>query len=677
MGATSVRRSAAASVLIVTAAVFALTVAASWLPGVEGDSGLSDLIWFCSFLTFPLVGFLILWHRADNLVGWIFLAVGLFQVAAGLAGAVSELALSREPGSVNGALFLVLNNVCFAVAWVLATTFPLLLYPDGRLPSRRWRWVVYATTAGLVVAVVAMLVKPGRIESDNPVVNPLGIAALRGLPERVLDLTVIVLLGVSLIGLVSLVVRWRRGSADDRRQLAWLALAAVLMVVVTVAGFVASPWTPDWVGTVEEAFTVAALPVATGVAVLRSRLFDVQSVLDRALVYVVLTGIVVATYAAAVAIATSLMGSDAGRGASLLAAAVVAVSLSPVKERLHRGIERFLYGDRSRPYAVLSGLAAKLGSTSGSDDLLTTVTASIAESLRVPYVKVAMGKEVPVPDGAVAIPLVSHGRSEGLLLVGQRSGGRDFDAREMKLLTDLASQVAVEARGMRLAVDLQESRESIVRAREEERLRVRRDLHDGVGPTLAAAGLQVDALRDKWQVNDPTVAALLGQIKSEISQCVLDIRRVVDGLRPPALDDLGLAGVVREHAASLTAAGLSVEVDCPPDLEVASAAVEVAAYRIVTEAMTNVVRHAAAAHCAVSLECAGGWLRLDVSDDGIGLMDSHRDGIGLSSMRERAAELGGSVAVEGRSGSGTRVTANLPVPTLGSGMSAERDLVSP
>ncbi len=677
MGATSVRRSAAASVLIVTAAVFAITLAVSWLPGVENDAGVTDLIWFCSFLTFPLVGFLILWHRANNLVGWIFLAIGLFQVTAGLTGTVAALALSRKPGSPNGALLLVLNNVCFAVAWILATTFPLLLYPDGRLPSRRWRWVVYATAAGLLVAVVAIVVKPGRIESDNPVMNPLGIAALRGLPERVLDMTVVALLGVSLIGLVSLVVRWRRGSGDDRRQLAWLALAAVFMVVVTAAGFVADPWTPDWVEAIEEAFTVAALPLATSVAVLRSRLFDVESVLDQALVYVVLTGIVVATYAATVAVATSLIGSDAGRGASLLVAAVVAVSLSPVKERLHRGIERFLYGDRSRPYAVLSGLAAKLGRTSGSDDLLTTVTASIAESLRVPYVKVAMGQEVPVPDGAVAIPLVSHGRHEGLLLVGQRSGGRGFDAREMNLLTDLARQVAVEARGMRLAADLQESRESIVRAREEERLRVRRDLHDGVGPTLAAASLQVDALRDRWQVDDPTVAVLLGQIKSEISQCVLDIRRVVDGLRPPALDDLGLAGVVREHAASLSAAGLSVEVDCPPDLEVASAAVEVAAYRIVTEAMTNVVRHADATRCAVSLECAEGWLRLDVSDDGIGLTDSHRDGIGLSSMRERAAELGGSVAVEGRSGSGTTVNAILPVPTSGAGTSAERDLVSP
>lgn len=324
---------------------------------------------------------------------------------------------------------------------------------------------------------------------------------------------------------------------------------------------------------------------------LRSDLFDVTSVLDRTLVYLMLTGLVVLTYAATVAAATSLLGSDAGRGASLLAAAAVAVSLSPVKERLQRGIDRFLYGDRARPYTVLSGLAIKLEQTSGSDDLLDTVTTSIARSLRVPYVRVVVGEPVSVPTDAVALTLVSHGRQEGVLLVGLRSDGRGFDARELELLGHLARQVAVEARGMRLAADVRESRERIVRAREEERLRVRRDLHDGIGPTLAAASLQVDALRERWPVQEPAISALLGQVKSEIAQCVLDIRRVIEGLRPPSLDDLGLVGVVREHAASLTAAGLVVEVDCPHDLAVTSAAVEVAAYRIVTEAMTNVIRH--------------------------------------------------------------------------------------
>jgi signal transduction histidine kinase len=645
-----------------------LCLAALVLTQVPGPGGhrlpLSEVVWFSSFFLFPLVGAVILWHRPGNLVGWIFLAVGLTQSLAAVAGGGGELLRAGDPTSWWGAELWVWENVFFAIAFVLATTYPLLLFPDGRLPSRRWRPVVHATSVGLAVLVVGILVTPGRIESDVELVNPLGISALGGVPLVVLNTALIFLLGVAALGLFSLVARWHGGEPETRRRLSWLVLAVLVVVAVNVAGAVAGPWLPDWAGSIEEAVTIAALPVATGVAVLRSDLFDVTSVLDRTLVYLVLTALVVPTFVATVAAATSLLGSEAGRGASLLAAAVVAVLVSPVKERLQRGVDRFLYGDRARPYTVLSGLAAKLEQTSGSDDLLDTVTTAIAESLRVPYVRVLVGEPVLVPSDSVALPLLSHGWQEGVLLVGLRSDGRGFDARELELLGNLARQVAVEARGMRLAEDVRESRERIVRAREQERLRVRRDLHDGIGPTLAAASLQVDALRERWPVQDPQAAHLMGQMKSEIAQCVLDIRRVIEGLRPPALDDLGLAGVVREHAASLTAAGLVVDVECPHDLLVPSAAVEVAAYRIVTEAMTNVIRHANATRCSVALQSVDGWLHVDVRDDGVGLGPVHRDGIGLTSMRERAAELGGAVNIATRSDGGATVTASLPLPDV-------------
>ncbi len=427
---------------------------------------------------------------------------------------------------------------------------------------------------------------------------------------------------------------------------------------------VLSPWLPEWADTIAETLAVLALPAATAVAMLRSRLFDVQAVLNRALVYVLLVGLVVLIYVVIVDVTGQLLGAGSDAGSSLLAATVIAVVLSPAREFLQSRITRLLYGDRSRPYTVLSGLAARLEETTGEDDLIDTVTGTIAQSLRVPFVKVVDGETIEAPGDAVALPLMSHGRHEGFLLVGRRAGGRAFDANEMQLLGDLARQVAVEKRLMRLADDLQQSRESIVHAREEERLRVRRDLHDGIGPTLAAASLQCDALRDRWPIADPTAAMLLGQIKAEISHSVLDVRRVVEGLRPPALDDLGLVGVVREHAASLTAAGLVVDVDCPSSLEVASAAVEVAAYRIVTEAMTNVVRHAHASRCVVSLGCADGWLRVEITDDGVGLREAQADGVGLASMRERAAELGGLLTVRTTHGHGATVVAALPVPAL-------------
>jgi signal transduction histidine kinase len=471
---------------------------------------------------------------------------------------------------------------------------------------------------------------------------------------------VVLLLGVTVFALGSLVVRWRRSRGEARRRLVWLGLAAVIALADVAVLAVSASWAPDWVGALSEALIVAVMPVATGIAVLRNNLFDVEAVLDKTLVYGALTGLVLVTYFVTVTIGTSLLGDDAGRGASLLATAAVAVTLTPLKQRLHRVVDRALYGERAEPYLVLAGLAARLERTSALDDLIGTVTDTVARTLRLPFVEVSLDSSVVAPDGAIALPLVSHGRSEGVLLVGRRPGQAAFDARELQLLEDLARQVARDVRLARLASDLQESREHLVRAREDERLRVRRDLHDGIGPTLAAASLQVDALQDRWQSDDPRVVELLAKVKDEIAQSVLDVRRVVDGLRPPALDDLGLVGVVREHAAALTAAGLSVTVSCPDELEVGSAAAEVAAYRIVTEAITNVVRHAGARACRVSLTSTDGWLVLEVVDDGVGSV-GQREGVGLTSMHERAAELGGVVTTGERPGGGTVVTARIPI----------------
>ncbi|KGN33825.1 histidine kinase [Knoellia sinensis KCTC 19936] len=408
---------------------------------------------------------------------------------------------------------------------------------------------------------------------------------------------------------------------------------------------------------------VAALPIATGIALLRGGLFDVAVVLDRTIVYAVLTGLVLATYFASLAIATNLLGEEAGRGASLLASAAVAVFLGPVKGWLHRRVERLLYGDWAQPYRVLANLAEKLERSTAVDDLIATVTDTIKHTLRLPFVEVALGApRAALPPGVVSLPLVTHGRQEGQLLVGRRSGQAAFDPRELQLLEDLARQVAREVRVARLATDLQESRERLVRAREDERLRVRRDLHDGIGPTLAAASLQVDALRELWQPEEPRAQELLDRVKDEIAQSVQDVRHVVEGLRPPALDDLGLSGVVREHARTLAAAGLVVDVDCPDTLSVPGAAAEVAAYRIVTESLTNVVRHSGATRCRVTLDVKQGWLILEVVDNGASRVDTRSGtGVGLESMRERAAELGGSLTVASRPGGGTVVSGRIPV----------------
>jgi signal transduction histidine kinase len=247
------------------------------------------------------------------------------------------------------------------------------------------------------------------------------------------------------------------------------------------------------------------------------------------------------------------------------------------------------------------------------------------------------------------------------LLAAPRAPDEVFSEAEVRLLRSLASQAGAAVRAARLMTDLQRSRRQLVTAREEERRRLRRDLHDGLGPALAALHLQVGIAR-RLIAEDPDEATqLMRELQNEIREAIEGVRRVVYALRPPALDQLGLAAAVRAQAAAYSREGLHVEVEAPEMLPALAAAVEVAAYRIVQEALTNVVHHAAARHCRVRLQVLDG-MHVEIVDDGRGLPEQHRSGVGLLSMRERAEELGGTCRIEPAPGGGTRVVAYLPLP---------------
>ena len=252
----------------------------------------------------------------------------------------------------------------------------------------------------------------------------------------------------------------------------------------------------------------------------------------------------------------------------------------------------------------------------------------------------------------------------GELVLGRRGRGEPFGPADRRLLDDLCRQAAAAVHAVRLAADLQRSRQQLVSAREEERRRLRRDLHDGLGPTLAALGLKLETARNRLG-QDPQADALLADLAERTQAAVADIRRLVYGLRPPTLDELGLVGALRQvaSASDLQARdGLRVGVEAPDRLPPLPAAVEVAAFRIAQEAVTNVVRHARARTCTIRLQLAEAGLRLSVEDDGVGLAAGRGIGIGLVSMRERAEELGGWFALEPRPDGGTRVRIVLPLP---------------
>jgi signal transduction histidine kinase len=375
---------------------------------------------------------------------------------------------------------------------------------------------------------------------------------------------------------------------------------------------------------------------------------------------------------------------------SALAAALTALVLIPLRDKLQHGVTRVVYGRWHEPYEVLAGLGERLEAAADIDRLLDAAVAELTTGLDLRDVSVrdldgtvvtgtgdapgtaraavprSAASVVPgtiagADPGTASIPLLAYGTPAGSLTY--RAPDRPLSAAEERLLHDLARQLGGALHARLLREDLQRARERLVLAREEERRRLRRDLHDGIGPALAGLTLKTETARALLPPGSDGASRLLHGLSEEIRRTVIDVRRLVEGLRPPALDELGLAGACAQAVERLTAgSGLAASVDACDDLPALPAAVEVAAYRIVVEAVTNTVRHARARHCRVSMARTPAGLAVEVTDDGAGLHASGHDGHGLAIMRERAEEIGGTVTV--RDGSpGVTVHARLPAVT--------------
>lgn len=417
------------------------------------------------------------------------------------------------------------------------------------------------------------------------------------------------------------------------------------------------------------------LPVSIFAANLRYRLWDIDLILRKTLVYGILTAVLVALYSGSVAVLQRLFAATSGQNShvvSIISTLIIAALFQPVRERLQRAANRLFFGDRDDPYVVLSKLDQQLQDAAAPDQTLAAIANTLCERLKLPYtaitIETASGERNIVASsgewvaGAKEWQLRYQDLLLGWLAAAPREPGESFTAQEERLLEDVASHAGVAVHAAQLTSTLQHAREKLVLAREEERRRIRRDLHDGLGPTLASQTFALDAAIDLLE-SDPTAAAeVLRKLKAQNQLLVADIRRLVYELRPPSLDELGLTGAVEvflQQINSHSPTQVFFRSD-PGALVNLPAAVEAAVYRLVQEGVNNVLRHAQARTCTVECQRAGGWLTLKICDDGCGISSNALGGVGLRSMRERAEELGGSFTITPGQPAGTILTALLP-----------------
>ena len=596
-------------------------------------------------LVFYFIAAVIFWKRSDE---WLTVIVVLFFLAAPTNSLNQPVA--AMPPVFQGALA--------GVQYLGIATFILIgfLFPNGHFVPR---WMS-PLAAGLFLIIGLQTFLP-EIAWPNGPLGPIGTFVLLAFAQ---------------------IYRYRKvSSREQRQQTKWFVLGLTGTVMVNVVYHLLPLIFPVLAqqntlyvfisGTISS-YSFLLIPLSIGFAILRFKLWDIDIIINRTLVYGTLTVSIIGLYVLVVVSLGTLLQGRANLVISLLATGLIAVIFQPLRLLLQRAVNRLMFGERDNPYHVISHLGQRLETTLVPEAVLPMIVETVTQALKLPYAAITLkqGDEFIIVAShgeqgeiALTLPLVYQAETIGQLLLAPRARGEAFTSADRSLLDDLARQAGIAAHAVRLTTELQRARERLVTTREEERRRLRRDLHDGLGPTLAALNLQAGAVRTLIPQDPDEATALVTEWRSTLRAVIADIRRLVYDLRPPALDELGLIGAIREQATQYSTQagtnGVQMLMEAPDHLPALPAAVEVAAYRIAQEALANVARHAQARTCRIHL-----WLddalHLSITDDGIGLPEKHRSGVGLLSMRERAEELGGSCSIDSTEFLGTRVSALLP-----------------
>src|SRR2546430_231935 len=675
--------------LVLTAAAFGLLLVDPIPVATE------DRPWFiaqfCFAIGYGSFGVFLASRRPGNPIGWLFQAVALASALLVFADEYSIRGLVVAPGSLPLAVEVdVILPSLAAVVWPAFIPLLLTLYPTGRPASRRWWSAVWASVALALLYGPSFFLLPGTLTAavrqsvSLHVSNPIGIPFGSDLNYLVQSPALLIPFALALLSVAD---RWRRSRGDERQQLNWLAavcllIALVLVPYVAVQSGISIPLWVSWIfGSLLLLGFAFGIPGAMAVAILRYRLYEIDVVLNRALVYGALAAFISAVYVGIVVGIGTLIGSrgQPNLGLSIAATAVVAVAFQPVRERIERVANRLVYGQRATPYEVLAQFSHRVAGAYANEEGLSRLARVLGEGTAAAAANVwirtdgqlgssatwpAEAQPMP-PEQADRVAAVRHqGEELGELAVKKRPG-EPVTPVEEKLLTDLAAQAGQVLRNVRLTADLQarleqisqqaaelrESRQRIVAAQDAERRRLERNIHDGAQQHLVALAVKLRLAATLAKKDPEKGRRSVQELEAQTGDAIRTLVELAQDIYPPALREQGLVASLRPHA-TVTASGIG---RYDPELEAA-------VYFCCLEALQNAAKHARASQVRVDLQQLDGHLHFAVIDNGVGFDPARTTATsGLQNMKDRVASVGGSLTVQSGPGQGTSVSGDLPM----------------
>jgi signal transduction histidine kinase len=628
--------------------------------------------------------------RGRNVIGWYLVVVGLSYGLLAFGTAYAAAGLVTFPGSLPAAVEV---STFLGNLWIVALvslTLVLLLFPNGRPPSPRWRPVLWMTIGGAAASFVLFLVKPGPIEPvvGTTVPNPFAIESLSWFTGPAL----VAAAWVTVIGVAGcfagLIVRFRHGNAELRQQIKWLGLVAAVgaaCLLTSLASLVACHCDESALGVVMfiVLFIVilAGVPAAIAVALFKYRLYDLDIVVSKALVYGILAALFTLVYVALVIGVGTVVGDRGNSFLTILTAVAIAVAFQPVRERVRHLANRIVYGKRATPYEVLSEFSDKVATAFAAEDVLPRMAQILASGTGASSARVWLrfGEEL-----RPAATWPENGSAPGMGVEGGRLGGfgegeEGVEVRHLgellgalsvtmppsdpmnpskeRLVRDLAAQAGLVLRNVRLIEELRASRRRIVTAQDERAKRLERNLHDGAQQQLVALGVQLRLGRRLAERDAPEMAATFDALQVAATDALENLRDLARGIYPPLLADQGLLVALDGQARK---AALPVEVE-GEGIGRYSQEVEAAVYFCCLEALQNVAKYANASSARLRLADRDGTVTFEVTDDGTGFDPEHTPlGTGLQGMKDRLEALGGSLTVDSSTGAGSTVGGSIP-----------------